>query len=200
MNKEKIIQELINFAEGRTTFDDFWNEYQNNKEYKKLFEIKIGKKFRCFGKGTINEHLLIYSHDTRMGKAVIHSDVCLYLEYFGFTFKKYPRYHDDLQFSIDIQPSYAYIEDEDFLNKIIVEAPKDLSKTNQKKWLKEKIKSLFRYDNKPPRWIQDPEWPIVDGKPLVFKSQTKENINDERVYYTFYNPETQEEKVIIQFY
>jgi hypothetical protein len=59
---------------------------------------------------------------------------------------------------------------------------------------------MFKYDSKPPKWIQDPEWPIIDGKPFVFKSQTKDRKNDERVFYTFYNPETKEERVIIQFY
>ncbi len=59
---------------------------------------------------------------------------------------------------------------------------------------------MFKYDTKPPRWIQDPEWPIIDGKPLIFKSQTKEKLDDERVYYTFYNPETKEEQIVCQFY
>ncbi len=200
MNKEQLVLELIKFAEGDTDFTTFWNNYQKNKEYNKIFEVKLGDKFRCFGKGTVNEHFAIYSPSTSMGKAVIHSDVCRYLEYHGYSFIKYSKYHDDLQFRIDIQPKYIYIDDEEFLNKIIADAPKELSKAKQKLWLKEKIKDLFKYDSKPPRWIQDPEWPIVDGKPLVFRNQTKEKSNDERVYYIFYNLETKEETKVMQFY
>ncbi len=200
MKQEDFIEQLIKFAEGEIDFNIFWNEYQNNVEYKKSFEVKLGDKFRCFGKGTVNEHLMIYSPDTSMGKAVIHSDICRYLEYNGYVFNKSTKYHDELQFRRDIQPSYINIEDEKFLNQIISELPNDLSKTNQKKWLKDKIKNIFKYDSKPPKWIQNPEWPIIDGKVLVFKSQTKEQKNDERIFYTFYNPETKEEKVVIQFY
>ena len=200
MNKEKIIQELIEFAEGRMDFDTFWNNYKNNQDYKKLFEVKLGERFGCFRNKTVNEHLLIFNPNSYRGKTIIHNDVCRYLEFYGYAFNKYQKYQNDLQFLCDIQPSYVYIEDEEFLNNIINQAPKELSKTKKKLWIKNKIKEMFKYDTKPPRWIQDPEWPIIDGKPLIFKSQTKEKLDDERVYYTFYNPETKEEQIVCQFY
>ena len=62
------------------------------------------------------------------------------------------------------------------------------------------LKKLFRYDKTYPRWVQDPEWPIVNGKPLVFSHQSKGKKGDERVYYYFYDPETQMETVIAQIY
>ena len=75
------------------------------------------------------------------------------------------------------------------LNKYINEAPKGLNKTETKKWIKNKIKQDFKYDKTPPRWVQDPEWPIVNGVPLIFKNQSKMTLDDERVYYTFYHPQ-----------
>ena len=48
--------------------------------------------------------------------------------------------------------------------------------------------------------IQSPEWPIVNGKPLVFRGQSKEKKYDERVFYYFYDPDTGEETVIEQMY
>jgi uncharacterized protein YwqG len=38
-------------------------------------------------------------------------------------------------------------------------------------WLKEKIKTDFRYLKKQPKWLQSPEWPIGNGKPMVFLGQ-----------------------------
>ena len=92
------------------------------------------------------------------------------------------------------------IEDDEILNKYINEAPEGLKKTEKKKWIKNRVKQDFKYDKTPPRWVQDPEWPIVDGSPLVFKKQSKMTLEDERVFYTFYHPETKEETVVIQFY
>lgn len=34
--------------------------------------------------------------------------------------------------------------------------------------IKEKIKKDFEYLKRPPRWLQDPDWPIEDGIPLIF--------------------------------
>ena len=85
-------------------------------------------------------------------------------------------------------------------DKIIAEIPADLPKTKRIKLGKEKIKELFKYDKTYPRWVQGAEWPVVDGKPLVFSHQKKAGRDDERVFYYFYDPETKEETVIMQMY
>lgn len=201
MNKEKVINELIEFVEGRMSFKEFQQNYETNKDYYKLLEdVKPNDDFQYQKNKSINQCLKFYKWSTALGKNVVHSYIVRYLKYYNFEIHPTEEYLDKLKFISEIQPSYVDIEDEEFLNKIIEETPKEISKTNQKKWLKDRIRSIFRYDNKPPRWIQDPEWPIVNGTPLVFKGQTKEKKDDERVYYYFYNPDTKEEKVIIQFY
>lgn len=201
MNKEKVINELIEFAEGRMTFKEFQQNYETNKDYSKLLEdVKPNDDFQYQKNKSINQCLKFYKWSTALGKSVVHSYIVRYLKYYNFEIQPTEEYLDKFKFISEIQPSYVDIEDEEFLNKIIEETPKEISKTNQKKWLKDRIRSIFRYDSKPPRWIQDPEWPIVNGTPLVFKGQTKEEKDDERVYYYFYNPDTKEEKVIIQFY
>jgi len=201
MNKEKVINELIEFVEGRMSFKEFQQNYETNKDYFKLLEdTKPNDSFQYQKNKSINQCLKFYKWSTALGQNVVHSYIVRYLKYYHFKIQPTEEYHNKVKFISDIQPSYVSIEDEEFLNKIIGEAPKDISKTNQKKWLKDRIRNIFRYDSNPPKWIQDPEWPIVDGKPLVFKGQTKQKIDDERVYYTFYNPETKEEKVIVQFY
>lgn len=59
------------------------------------------------------------------------------------------------------------------LKPLIESIPKDLSKTKRVAMGKEKIRALFRYDKSYPRWIQGAEWPIVNGKPLVFSHQER---------------------------
>lgn len=201
MDKKEIIKEFVEFVEGKISFDEFEKKYETNPDYNKILDDKKpGEKFRCFSGMTVNEHMKLYKWSTTSGKLVVHRSVMFFLQYYNIPNNPTNIYQDEAQFKVDIQPSYVNIEDENFLNEIIEKSPKNMSKTKQKIWIKERIKEMFKFDSKPPRWIQDPEWPIVDGKPLVFKGQTKEQKNDERVYYTFYDPEDGKETTIMQFY
>lgn len=201
MNREKIIKELVEFVEGKMSFEEFKKNYEENPDYYKLLDDKNpGEQFRCLSNITVNENMKLLKWSTADGKLVVHRSIMFFLLYYNVEINPTQMYQERVEFLVNIQPSYVNIEDEEFLNNIINQAPKELTFKKQKIWIKNKIKEIFKFDMKPPKWVQDPEWPIVDGKPLVFKGQTKEKIDDERVYYTFYNPETKEEKVIIQFY
>ncbi|NLB61286.1 MAG: hypothetical protein GX802_02500 [Clostridiales bacterium] len=201
MDKQKIIAEFVEFVEGRMPFDEFEHNYKTNPDYFKVLEDKKPNKKFPYQKGkTINQCLRWFKWESTRGKVVVHDYIMRYLLSYKFSVIPTTYYIDELKFRAEIQPSYIEIEDEDFLNTIIATAPTELTKAQKKQWLKEKLKSLFKYDNKPPRWIQDPEWPIVNGEPLIFKSQTKERKDDERVFYTFYHPKTGEETIIEQAY
>lgn len=53
--------------------------------------------------------------------------------------------------------------------------------TSNKRQLKKELKELFHLEgNKYPYWMQDPEWPMYNGKPMKFISQT--NTGDLYVY------------------
>jgi hypothetical protein len=54
-----------------------------------------------------------------------------------------------------------------------------------------------------PEWIQSPEWPIVNGKPLVFVGQVELPasaglFHDDAVFYVFMDSEKGVAKVVIQ--
>lgn len=46
----------------------------------------------------------------------------------------------------------------------------------------------------------NPQWPIINGKPLVFKEQCKERKESELDKFFFYDPETGEETTVEQYY
>jgi len=202
MDKEKAIKEFVNFVEGRMSFEEFWRNYENNNDYKKLLDDKkpLEVNFARAKGRTVYQMLQIYNESTALDKLNVWHILKTYLQHYKIPCTPTMKYEEDVKFRQAIQPSYISIEDEEYFNSIIATAPTDLTPAQQKKWLKEKIKDLFRYDKSPPRWIQDPEWPIVGGKPLVFKSQTKNDPNDERIWYTFYDPETGEETTVMQFH
>ncbi|WP_338509919.1 hypothetical protein VRC22_24385 [Pseudomonas poae] len=66
---------------------------------------------------------------------------------------------------------------------------KNLSQKDLQSWLKEKIKTDFRCHKTQPKWLQGPEWPIENGKPMVFVGQLdiSELSHDSAQAYLFFD-------------
>jgi hypothetical protein len=88
----------------------------------------------------------------------------------------------------------------EFLFELANSAPEGMTKKKKSEWCKTRLKELFIYESKPPKWIQNPEWPIKNGKPLVFKSQSAEDLDYSisEIKYFFYDPKTNEVMTIEQ--
>lgn len=206
MNQE--LQIIIDYVEGKSDIKDFRKEFLNNPSLIKVLKSKI--YLECYKHYDYN----IYDYfnrqidpaksdwDTIYARYVVWFDLKQFLNYNHIAFNDiYTKYNDDYDYLLDIQPSWLdIVDDQGIFDKIIAECPKDLSRTKRIAWGKARIKELFKYDKTYPRWIQDPEWPIINGKPLVFSHQKKAGKDDERVYYYFYDPDTKEETVITQMY
>ena len=206
MNHE--IQILVDYVEGKLEIREFRYQFLNNIAIKKLLESKI------FIEGYKWCNYNIYDYITRQinpnknnwdniySRYVLWIQIVEFLKYFKIPFNDcYNRYREQYLYLLDIQPSWLdIVDDQGIFDKIIAECPKDLSKTKRIAWGKARIKELFKYDKTYPRWIQDPEWPIINGKPLVFSHQKKAGKDDERVYYYFYDPDTKEETIITQMH
>lgn len=82
------------------------------------------------------------------------------------------------------------------VNNVISKLGKIESISKAIKESKEIVKTLFVYENKPPRWAQACEWPIENNKPMLFISQ--KNVG-EKVTYTFKDSKSQI-KEIVQYY
>ena len=93
-------------------------------------------------------------------------------------------------------PSWVDVVDVNFLKKIYDEAPANLSKHDKLIWCKKKVKELFKYETKKPRWIQQPEWPIIDNRPFIFRYQKTSPEGFEQ--YFFYDPYTGKTRIIEQ--
>ena len=206
MNQE--LQIIIDYVGGKSNIKEFRKEFLNNPSIKKLLESKIYiEAFKSYNYNLFdyfNKRINPLRNDWNnvYSKYVVWYDLKLFLDYNHIVYdRSNQKYQDDYSYILDIQPSWLDIEDDQgIFDKIIAECPKDLSKTKRVAWGKARIKELFKYDKTYPRWIQDPEWPIVNGKPLVFSHQKKAGKNDERVYYYFYDPDTKKETVITQMY
>jgi hypothetical protein len=92
----------------------------------------------------------------------------------------------------------------EFMTEKVIPVDSDLSDIQKKKLIKERLKEYFKYVDKPPKWIQSPEWPIRDGKPLVFVGQlsmdASELFHDKGAAYLFYDPDNGGFETVAQFY
>ena len=92
----------------------------------------------------------------------------------------------------------------EFLTEKIIPVDGTLSDTQKKKLIKERLKESFKFVEKPPKWIQNPDWPIRDGRPLVFVGQIAINapdlFHDKGTAYLFYDPATSDFETVAQFY
>ncbi|HZZ79527.1 MAG TPA: hypothetical protein VFE62_13480 [Gemmataceae bacterium] len=92
----------------------------------------------------------------------------------------------------------------EFLVEKIVPADDAMSETQKKKVIKERLKEYFKCAEKPPKWIQNADWPIRDGKPLFFVGQlainASELFHDKGAVYVFFDPAKGSFETVAQFY
>ncbi len=70
-------------------------------------------------------------------------------------------------------------------------------------YIRNHVKNWFRCSNKPPTWIQEAEWQFSNGKPMIFVGQVDVSassglFHDDASFYTFYSPENDEIKTLVQ--
>jgi hypothetical protein len=71
-------------------------------------------------------------------------------------------------------------------------------------WLEEQVSKSFRSLMKPPEWLQSPEWPIFQGRPMLYVGQidlprgSNPILNHDASYYVFLDYETGSTQVVVQ--
>lgn len=215
--KKVSLQIMLNFAEGKITTEQFWEAYINNElignELIKDKKRPHGCYYRnkdnniIFDKDKHGDLLCRYNPDNireKFDMKNFESRVELFrMVVLYFTRRKSTNkfYNDDFElfnFWADCRPEWAdYIIDETVIRKI--KGYVTNSGNKKKLLLKEIISALFKYDIEPPKWINVPQWPINDGKPLIFSHQEscKDNNEHHEIYY-FYDSETNNKMIVEQ--
>jgi hypothetical protein len=101
------------------------------------------------------------------------------------------------------------LESEAFFRALLAEYSGDLNPSDVTAWLKQQVGQHFVAITERPRWIQNPEWPIVNGKPLIFAGQidievrpgyTSANFfHDDTSFYVFFGQKMQPVVVTQQY-
>jgi hypothetical protein len=97
-------------------------------------------------------------------------------------------------------PSWLDVDSKFLQNHILAQAPIGLKKAALVKWIKARLSELFTFAAKPPHWLQSPQWPIRDAKPLVFLGQiaVKYYFHDAAAVFVFYDPMAGECVTVLQ--
>lgn len=203
---KKGYQPILDYVEGRMTVDAFRQELLQSSSLKDVLS-KWKCKMTALKEYEYNFYSFLMS-DWRFKNTNWNNVATKYYLFWWLVkllqdnkvdFTPIVRYEQDYNFLLSIQPSWLDINNDDVFQKVIEEIPNNLSKTQQIKLGKEKVKTLFKYDKTYPRWVQSPEWPIVNGKPLVFSHQKKVKGDDCHTYYYFYDEKTKEQTIVEQF-
>ena len=202
---EKAIQIMQGFVEGTIDISAFKLEFDNNPAVKKTLAddplCPQGTYYLLPEDKDIVRFLEERRWTTRSEQYGVWGEIRRFLSRYDYPFKPNEYYKERYNFLLDIQPRWLDITNEDFLNtQVIAKIPEGLTKAKRIQWCKARLKELFKYDKSPPRWIQSAEWPILEGKPLVFRKQINNIADNERVDYIFYCPETGEEHIVTQWY
>lgn len=165
---EKTI--IKNFIEGKISSEDFQNEVvendglqnylENNARYTPRFLKESGDKLwvylACIDVGYVggryDMHALVYE---------------LFKEN---DYKPAKKYADDFRVYLKLLETVGYVDCPEITEELIRSLP-PVKFSEKVKILKTKIKEIFRYDENPPEWIQEPDWQCRNGKPMIFRGQ-----------------------------
>lgn len=198
------IQILKDFVEGRLSDHDFEQQlYTNSKLERILSDTSINWHGTYLQNTTAFLYLAELDYKNSAGRFEAHETVKLFLKQSGIQTTFSTKYSDDYDLLTGASPKYINA-DPDFIEKYILPTDKTLSKSDQKQIIKQRYAELFKYQTKPPKWIQSPNWLIRNDKPLFFLGQLEiKNCNlfhDDGSIYLFIDSETGDIETVKQFY
>ena len=195
---------LVSFAEGKLSSKDFEQEIYTNK---KLEELLSDKTVNWYGTYFHNSTPFLFlaeqNYNNAGGRLNAQGAVKLFLEKMNIVVNSTDKYSEEYNLLLSTSPKYLDI-DPNFFEKYILPTDISLSKTDKKQIIKKNIEQLFKYQTKPPKWIQNPNWLIKNDKPMYFLGQVDiKNCNlfhDDGSVYIFVDTETGSIETIKQFY
>jgi hypothetical protein len=88
----------------------------------------------------------------------------------------------EIQCALDAQPRWLDVIPSEFFTNVIWAHRGDRQGQALKEWIAEQLLKHFKFEANPPKWLQSPEWPIVDHSPLTFIGQLEVKSSEEYIY------------------
>lgn len=202
----EAIKIILDFVEGRFTFDEFWDIYSKD-------EIIINEL------RTKSEDMYYLNHYFDSLEVVNKIDISNITSrvYLFRVMERYLRHlreldtspkndeHEYFKCIEDVIPEWLYSHNTMELIALFSDVDDSLPYDVRQKRYVDIIDSKFKCKNEKPYWLQPSEWPIIDNQPLLFIRQDGDPDNPskseyfDRINYYFLNEKTGEEVIITQF-
>lgn len=198
------IQILKDFAEGKLSDKNFEQQLYTNSDLEKLLsDSSLNWQGTYLQNTSPFLYLVEQDYNSAEGKVNAQGTVSLFLSKIGMETTSSAKYSDEYDLLLSTSPKYINAGTE-FIEKYILPKDKMLSKADQKLYIKQRYAELFKYQTKPPKWIQNPDWLIKNDKPLFFLGQIEiknsDLFHDAGWVYLFVDQETKTIESVKQFY
>lgn len=200
---QDAMQTILDFVEGRMASEDFKQQVYNNSQIETLLSDESLTWHSTYIKTNPYYFIIERDFDDPGDLLSIQGALQLFLDKKQIAYSASAQYSDEFDILIDAQPRWLAVDAKYVKDHIFPDAG-ERTRKDLKKWLAEQFALRFRYNQKPPSWIQSPAWPIGDAGPLYFLGQLKlkdcELFHDEAAAYVFVDTTTGETKTIIQVF
>lgn len=173
------------FVEGDISVEQFQSEVIGNEGFQKYLDSRVEglQKYLEESGNSLWVYMACLDTENIRDRYEMHKQAVKLLK--GVPFVPTEKYKNEFELTVEMSFATDYIDCPQITEKIIRSLPA-VSVSRKKKLLKQQLKELFIYDEKPPVWIQNPEWQLRDGKPMKFRAQYK---TDDGYRYEFYDDE-----------
>lgn len=190
---------VLDFVEGRLSPLDFVEHFRSNPRFQNLLENDPHRPAHTYiGAGT---YTFLESCDFDEPGGILNAQAALseYLERNHINHTPTSQYSDFYDVLISAYPPWLS-PDTKYLQQYVLPSRSGREGDDLKQWLQDELSKRFRYMSSLPDWIQNPEWPISNGRPLVFLGQLdiEEYFHDIAAAYIFHDPVSGNCETIIQ--
>jgi len=188
---------MIDFIEGKISFEDFFIEYKNNEKIIFYIQKEALKNNSWYYKIEDLDKMDLSRLKVRSGFATT------IMHYLDTRKINYSLDNKDIKTYRELSkylPAWLDFDDCDIIHNVINSIEENQSQTNKRKEIRDMLLSIFKYEKRPPRWLQNPEWPIVDGKPALFISQDGDpnDLTKDVITYFFSDVASNEKIIVVQ--
>ncbi|KAA0140876.1 hypothetical protein FYZ48_06280 [Gimesia chilikensis] len=195
-------QIILDFVEGRIDSKDFEQHVYNDSRIEDLLKDDSLSWHDCYIKTNPFDFIICLNYDDPGGVLNAQGAMEMFLQRKGIQFQPSTEHSDLYELMLDAQPKWL-CADSAYLKSLLTDAG-EMKPAELKKWLREKLLELFKYYKKPPRWIQNPAWPINENGPMYFLGQIKladcELFHDEAAAYLFIDTTSGVTETVIQVF
>ena len=195
---------LVDFVEGNISKEEFEQDFFCNSE---LQDILNDTSQNWYGTYLANSTPFIFLTEqnlqSTLGALNAQDVIQMLLDRKGISYSISKKYSKSFALISKVQPKYIDA-DWGFIETQILPSETICNQKKIEQYCKNRYNDLFRFQSKPPKWIQNPQWPIVNNRPCYYIGQLELKLNDiyhdNGMAYIFIDYPTKEVKTVIQLY